>query len=86
MRLLTNSSAASDRWQATPPAIKLRAIEAQDPSIARPSLTEAAQYKLDEQIRADIQSERTSNIAFPPEFALGHTSLGTRNTFQACAS
>ncbi|KAL8440136.1 hypothetical protein Efla_005255 [Eimeria flavescens] len=51
---------ASDRWQATPAAIKLRAIEANDPSIVRPSLSEAAQFKLDIQMRSDIQREVAS--------------------------
>ncbi|CDI75955.1 hypothetical protein, conserved [Eimeria praecox] len=48
---------ASNRWEATPPAVKLRAIQSQDPNLARPSLSEAVQRSLDACIRSDIQRE-----------------------------
>lgn len=49
--------AASDRWEATPPALKLRAIQSQDPSLVRPSMSEAMQHLLDVRLGADIQRE-----------------------------
>lgn len=50
---------ASGRWAQTPPALKLRAIEAQDPNIARPTVAEATMRNIDAIIKGGIEHEST---------------------------